>query len=95
MAEATPDGYASELRREILRSEIQRVQVLAVVLTVLLVTTMTAATLLADLVQRIFRDGLAWWEPLAAVGKRGRLGALQTGKPEEGDHLGSLSVDVA
>ena len=46
MAEATPDGYASELRREILRSEIQRVQVLAVVLTVLLVTTMTAATLL-------------------------------------------------
>ncbi|HZB56156.1 MAG TPA: hypothetical protein VE527_21165, partial [Reyranella sp.] len=68
MAEATPDGYASELRREILRSEIQRVQVLAVVLTVLLATTLTASTLLTDLVQRIFRGGLAWWEPLASVG---------------------------
>jgi len=44
MAEATPDGYASELRREILRSEIQRVQVLAVVLTILLITTVTAAS---------------------------------------------------
>ena len=43
MAEATPDGYANELRREILRSEIQRMQVLAVVLAVLLVVTLTAA----------------------------------------------------
>jgi adenylate cyclase len=68
MAKATPDGYASELRREILRSEIQRVQVLAVILTVLLITTMMAANLLPGLVQRIFRGGLAWWEPLAAVG---------------------------
>ncbi len=72
MAEATPDGiadgYASELRREILRSEIQRVQVLAVVLTVLLVTTMTAANLLTELMGRIFRGGLLWWEPLASIG---------------------------
>jgi adenylate cyclase len=72
MAEATPDGiadgYASELRREILRSEIQRVQVLAVVLAVLLVTTMLANNLATDLVRRIFRSGLAWWEPLATIG---------------------------
>jgi hypothetical protein len=32
MADATPDGFANELRREILRSEIQRMQVLAVAL---------------------------------------------------------------
>ena len=68
MAEATPDGYASELRREILRSEIQRVQVLAVVLTILLVTTMTAANLLTEMMGRIFRGGLLWWEPLASIG---------------------------
>ena len=68
MAEATPDGYASELRREILRSEIQRVQVLAVVLAVLLVCTMLANNLATDLVRRIFRNGLAWWEPLATIG---------------------------
>ena len=42
MAEATPDGYANELRREILRSEIQRVRVLAVVLAVLLGVTLCA-----------------------------------------------------
>ena len=72
MAEATPDsvadGYARELRREILRSEIQRVQVLAVVLAVLLVCTMLANNLATDLVRRIFRNGLAWWEPLATIG---------------------------
>ena len=72
MAEATPDGiadgYASELRREILRSEIQRVQVLAVVLAILLVTTVTAPQLLPGLLERIFRGGLAWWEPLASIG---------------------------
>jgi adenylate cyclase len=72
MAEATPDsvadGYARELRREILRSEIQRVQVLAVVLTILLITTVTAASLLAELFQRIFRSGLNWWEPLVSIG---------------------------
>ena len=62
MAEATPDGYASELRREILRSEIQRVQVLAVVLASLLVVTLTASSLLTDLVHRLFRGGLAWWQ---------------------------------
>jgi adenylate cyclase len=72
MAEATPDGiadgYASELRREILRSEIQRVQVLAIVLAILLVTTVTATQLLPGLLERIVRGRLAWWEPLASIG---------------------------
>jgi adenylate cyclase len=68
MAEATPDGYASALRREILRSEIQRVQVLAVVLTALLAITMLAYNLLPTLAARLFRGGLLWWEPLAAIG---------------------------
>jgi adenylate cyclase len=72
MAEATPDGladgYASELRREILRSEIQRVQVLAVVLGTLLAVMVTVVNLLPDLTARIFRGGLEWWEPLAGVG---------------------------
>ena len=72
MADATPDGvadgYANELRREILRSELQRVQVLAVVLTILLATTMSAASLLPGLIERIFRGRLAWWEPLISIG---------------------------
>lgn len=68
MVDETPDGYASELRREILRSEIQRVQVLAVVLAILLVTTLTAASLFADLVARIFKGGIEWWEPLVTIG---------------------------
>src|SRR5215211_6783137 len=72
MAEATPDGladgYASELRREILRSEIQRVRVLAVVLTALLALTVTFVNLVPGVTQRLFRGGLAWWEPLAVIG---------------------------
>lgn len=68
MAEATPDGYASELRREILRSEIQRVQVLAVVLGTLLVVMVAVVNLLPGLTARLFRGGLEWWEPLAGVG---------------------------
>jgi adenylate cyclase len=72
MVEATPDGladgYANELRREILRSEIQRVQVVAVVLGLLLVVTLTAINLLPGLVQSLFHGGLAWWVPLAGIG---------------------------
>lgn len=72
MAEATPDGladgYASELRREILRSEIQRVQVLAIVLGTLLAVMVAVVTLLPGLTARLFRGGLEWWEPLAGVG---------------------------
>jgi adenylate cyclase len=72
MAEATPDGladgYASELRREILRSEIQRVQVLAVVLAALLVLTSAVANLLPGIAQQLFRGGLAWWEPVVTIG---------------------------
>jgi adenylate cyclase len=72
MAESTPDGladgYASALRREILRSEIQRVQVLAVILGTLLVVMMAVVSLLPGLTARIFRGGLEWWEPLRGVG---------------------------
>src|SRR5215510_12680176 len=68
MADATPDGYANELRREIMRSEIQRVQVLACVLLLVLAVTLCAVNLLPNLVQRMFRGGLAWWVPLAVIG---------------------------
>ncbi|HZX84159.1 MAG TPA: adenylate/guanylate cyclase domain-containing protein [Reyranella sp.] len=72
MDEATPDGladgYASELRREILRSEIQRVQVLAIVLGTLLAVMVAVVNLLPGLTARLFRGGLEWWEPLAGVG---------------------------
>jgi adenylate cyclase len=68
MADATPDGYANELRREIMRSEIQRVQVLAVVLLALLFLTLCAVNLLPGMVQRMFRSQLAWWVPLAVIG---------------------------
>lgn len=68
MADATPDGYASELRREILRSEIQRVQVLAIILAALLAVTVAAVNLTPGLIERMFRGGLAWWVPLAGFG---------------------------
>jgi adenylate cyclase len=68
MAEATPDGYATELRREIMRSEIQRVRVLAIFLAALLAVTLIAANLIPELVLRMFRGGLAGWVPLAAIG---------------------------
>ena len=68
MADATPDGYANELRREILRSEIQRMQVLAVVLAILLVVTSVAANLFPDFAERMFRGGIEPWMPLAAIG---------------------------
>ncbi len=68
MADATPDGYADELRREILRSEIQRMQVLAIALTILLIVTSAAAGFFPDFARRLFRGGLEPWMPLAAVG---------------------------
>jgi adenylate cyclase len=68
MADATPDGFASELRREIMRSEIQRVQVLAVILVALLLITGTAVNLVPELVDRMFRGGLEWWVPWAGFG---------------------------
>jgi adenylate cyclase len=68
MAEATPSGYASELRREIMRSEIQRVQVLAIVLFALLALTFCVINTFPRLVDRMFREGLDWWEPLAIIG---------------------------
>ena len=68
MVEATPDGYANELRREIMRSEIRRVQVLAVILGVLLVCTLLAVNFLPGLVGTLFHGGLFWWVPFAGIG---------------------------
>jgi adenylate cyclase len=68
MAEAPPDGYANELRREIMRSEIQRVRMLAIVLSVLLASTLITANFFPEFTQRMFRGGIAGWEPLAAIG---------------------------
>jgi len=68
MVKTTPDGYANELRREIMRSEIRRVQVLAVILGVLLAVTLAAVNFLPGLVRTLFHDGLAWWVPLAGIG---------------------------
>jgi len=68
MAETTPDGYANELRREIMRSEVQRVRMLAIVLSVLLAATLIAVNFFPDFTQRLFRGGLAGWVPLAGIG---------------------------
>jgi adenylate cyclase len=68
MAEAIHEGYANELRREIMRSEIERVRVLAVILAVLLVVALGVANLWPAFVHRMFPGGLAGWVPLAAVG---------------------------
>src|SRR5260370_10207744 len=68
MAEAPSDGYANELRREIMRSEIQRVRMLAIVLSVLLAVTLIAANFFPEFTRRMFRGGIAGWEPLAAIG---------------------------
>ncbi|UYN96165.1 MAG: adenylate/guanylate cyclase domain-containing protein [Enhydrobacter sp.] len=68
MAEASRDGYADALRREILRSEQQRMRVLAIMLGVLLATTMIFANFFPSLTGRLFRDGIEWWMPLAAIG---------------------------
>ncbi len=68
MAEATPDFYATELRREIMRSEIQRVRVLAIILAVLLVAALAATTLFLDFSARMFRGGIAPWVPVAGFG---------------------------
>jgi len=68
MAEAPPDGYANELRREIMRSEIQRVWMLAIVLSVLLAAALIAANFFPEFTRRMFRGGIAGWEPLAAIG---------------------------
>ena len=68
MADATPDGYANELRREILRSEIQRMQVLAVALAGLLVFTLAATNFFPEITRRMFRGGIEPWMPLAAIG---------------------------
>ncbi len=68
MAETPPDGFVDELRREILRSEVQRVQMLAIVLSALLAAALTAAIFFPEFVHRMFRGGIAAWEPLATMG---------------------------
>jgi adenylate cyclase len=68
MAEATPGVYATELRREIMRSEIQRMQVLAVILTGLLAVTLAGITFVPHLVQQMFSARLEWWTPLVGIG---------------------------
>jgi adenylate cyclase len=68
MAETLPDSYVNELRREIMRSEIQRVRMLAIVLTSLLVVTLIVANFFPEFTRRMFRGGLAGWVPLAGIG---------------------------
>ena len=68
MAETPPDGYANELRREIMRSEIQRVRTLAIVLSVLLVAALIVANFFPEFTRRMFRGGIAGWVPLAYIG---------------------------
>ena len=59
MAEAPPDGYANELRREIMRSEVQRVRMLAIVLAALLACTLIAVNFFPEFTLRMFRGGFA------------------------------------
>lgn len=68
MVEAAPDSFASELRREILRSEVQRMRVLAITLTILLGVTLTVINVFPELAVRLFRGGLEPWIPLAGIG---------------------------
>jgi adenylate cyclase len=68
MVETPPVGYANELRREIMRSEVQRVRMLAILLSGLLVVALIAANFFPEFTQRMFRGGIAGWEPLAAIG---------------------------
>jgi adenylate cyclase len=68
MAETPPDGYTNELRREIMRSEIQRVRMLAIVLASLLVVTLIVANFFPEFTRRMFRGGIPGWVPLAGIG---------------------------
>src|SRR5215470_17933402 len=67
MAEATPGGYATELRREIMRSEIQRVRVLAIFLGALLAVALIMLNF-SGIENRMFRTDVAGWLPLAGIG---------------------------
>jgi adenylate cyclase len=68
MAEATTDGYADALRREILRSELQRMRVVAIILAVLLGATLVGSVVLTDLTERLFKGGITPLLPLRAIG---------------------------
>jgi len=68
MADTAPGVYAHALRREILRSEQKRMRAVAIVLVCTLCVTSVAVTLMPDLRQRMFPEGIAWWMPLAGIG---------------------------
>jgi adenylate cyclase len=68
MAEATPDGYANALRREILRSELQRMRVLAIVLAVLFTLTTFVSIISPSFLKALVPGGIEPWVPLAAIG---------------------------
>ena len=68
MVDATHKGYAGELRREIVRSEIHRVRLIAIFLALLLVTMLVAINLFPEFSERMFRGGIAGWVPVAGVG---------------------------
>jgi len=68
MVKAAHDPYDDALRREILRSERQRMQMLSVVLAILLAITLTAANFFPEFTRRMFRGGIAGWEPLVIAG---------------------------
>jgi adenylate cyclase len=68
MAEATPDGYAGALRREIMRSELQRMRVLAIILAMLLACGTLVASLSPAFVKSLIPGGIEPWLPLAVIG---------------------------
>ena len=68
MATPVPSEYATALRREILRSELQRMRAVAVILAALLTVTMVGAWLFTGLTQRLFRGGIEVWMPAAIIG---------------------------
>lgn len=68
MAQAIHGGYAGELRREIVRSEIQRVRLLAIFLALLLAVACVVINLVPGFSERLFEGGLAGWLPLVGIG---------------------------
>lgn len=68
MIDAVPGAYAHALRREILRSEQKRMRVVAAVLVFMLCVTSAGLLLVPELARRLFREDVAPWLPLAAIG---------------------------
>ena len=68
MIDAVPGAYAHALRREILRSEQKRMRVVAADLVFMLCVTSAGLLLVPELARRLFREDVAPWLPLAAIG---------------------------